>query len=302
MGTPEFAVPSLELLASRHEVVRVFTQPDRPSGRGQKLAAPPVKQSAAALGLPVDQPSKITAPVVFEGLRAIGAEVIVVVGYGKIIPQAIIDLPRLGVVNLHASVLPKYRGAAPINWAIINGETVTGVTTMQIDAGLDTGAMLLKEEIPILPDDDAITLGRRMAPIGAALLATTLDQLECGAIRPVSQDNAAATIARALSKEDGRADWSVGADALRNRVRGLAPWPGVYTTFRGGTLKIEKVVADSTQSDAGPGTLMIEGRRVFAVCGTGRVELLEVQPEGKRRMPASDFANGARLLPGERLG
>jgi methionyl-tRNA formyltransferase len=302
MGAPEFAVPSLERLASEHEIAAVFTQPDRPSGRGQKLAAPPVKQAALALGLTVHQPLKIRTPEVLELLRSIGADSIVVVGYGKIIPQTIIDLPRLGVINLHASLLPKYRGAAPINWAIIRGETITGVTTMKIDAGLDTGDMLLREEIAIASDDDTVTLGARLAATGAPLLARTLDALSRGEITPVPQDHSQHSLAPILRKEDGLADWSLSAEELRNRVRGLQPWPGVYTPFRGGTLKIENAAAEDSAGSEPPGTMTVVGHRLFVTCGSGSLELLEVRPEGKRRMSAADFLNGARVQPGERLG
>jgi methionyl-tRNA formyltransferase len=301
MGTPEFAVPSLERLASQHQVAAVFTQPDRPSGRGQKLAAPPVKQVALALGLKVHQPLKIRTQEVFDLLRSIAADAIVVVGYGKIIPQTIIDLPRLGVINLHASLLPKYRGAAPINWAIMRGETHTGVTTMKIDAGLDTGDMLLREEVAIAPDDDAVTLASRLAVLGAPLLARTLDGLARGAITAIPQDHSQHSLAPILRKEDGLADWTQSAEELRNRVRGLQPWPGVFTTFRNGTLKIEKAAAENIAHAEQPGTLRIAGHQLFVACGSGRLELLEVRPEGKRRMSAADFLNGARVQPGERF-
>ena len=231
-------------------------------------------------------------------LRSIAADAIVVVGYGKLIPPVIIDMPRLGIVNLHASLLPKYRGAAPINWALVRGETQTGVTTMKIDAGLDTGDMLLKETIDIAPDDDTVTLGRKLAAIGAPLLARTLDGLERGQITPLPQDPAQATLAPILSKEDGRADWTLPAGELLNRVRGFAPWPGVYTQFRDGMLHIWRAAVMESQA-APPGTLVVAGRRVFAACGTGSLELLEVQPEGKKRMPAADFLNGARVQAGE---
>jgi methionyl-tRNA formyltransferase len=229
------------------------------------------------------------------------------VGYGKIIPQSIIDLPRWGVINLHASLLPKYRGAAPINWAIVRGETRTGVTTMKIDAGLDTGDMLLREEIPIAPDDDAITLGLRLAAIGAPLLARTLDGLSRSEITPVPQDHSQHTLAPILRKEDGLADWTLSAEELHNRVRGLQPWPGVFTLFRGGTLKLEKTKIENAASENAahleqPGTLLVTGQRLFVACGSGRLELLEVRPEGKRSMPAADFLNGARVQPGEQCG
>ena len=301
MGTPEFAVPSLQRLASEHEIAQVFTQPDRPSGRGQKVNASPVKRAAVELGLAVHQPLKIRTPEVLELLRSIAADAIVVVGYGKIIPQSIIDLPRLGVINLHASLLPKYRGAAPVNWAIVRGETRTGVTTMKIDAGLDTGDILLTEEIAIAPEDDAVSLGVRLATIGASLLARTLEGLARGEITAVPQDHSQHTLAPILRKEDGLADWSLSAEELHNRVRGLQPWPGVYTMFRG-TLKLEKVAAENTPHETPPGTLIVAGHQLFVACGSGRLELLEVRPEGKRGMSAADFLNGARLQPGERLG
>ena len=300
MGTPEFAVPSLELLAQHYEIAAVFTQPDRPSGRGQKLAQTPVKRTAFALNLSVHEPQKINTPDVLTQLRDIAADAIVVVGYGKLIPQIIIDMPRLGIVNLHASLLPKYRGAAPINWALVRGETQTGVTTMKIDAGLDTGDMLLKETIDIAPDDDTSTLGRKLAVIGAPLLVRTLDGLERGEITPIPQDHAQATIAPILKKEDGRADWTLPATDLLNRVRGFAPWPGVYTKFREGTVSIWRAaIADSPA--AAPGSLTVTGRRVFVACGSGSLELLELQPEGKKRMSVADFLNGARVRPDERF-
>jgi methionyl-tRNA formyltransferase len=300
MGTPEFAVPSLELLAARYDVAAVFTQPDRPSGRGQKLAQTPVKRAALALNLPVHEPLKITATEVLHLLESLAADAMVVVGYGKLIPQVIIDMPPLGIINLHASLLPKYRGAAPINWALVRGESQTGVTTMKIDAGLDTGNMLLKETIDIAPDDDTVTLGRKLAAIGAPLLARTLDGLERGEITPIPQDDGQATLAPALRKEDGRADWTLSAVELLNRVRGFAPWPGVYTKFREGTLNIWRAAA-AEPSTAALGTLTVAGRRVFVACGNGSLELLEVQPEGKKRMPAADFLNGARVQAGESL-
>jgi len=241
MGTPEFAVPALKLLhGSGYKIAGVFTQPDKPVGRGQQVTAPPVKRATLELGLTVYQPPKIRPPEVFELLKSLHPDAIVIVGYGKIIPQHIIDLPRLGCINLHASLLPKYRGAAPVNWAIVRGETVTGVTTMKIDAGLDTGDMLLRREIPIEPEDDAVTLGRKLAEIGAPLMVETLRGLETGTIKPVQQDHSQATLAPILKKEDGLIDWSVSARDIANRVRGLVPWPGAYTRFRGGTLLVWK--------------------------------------------------------------
>ncbi len=302
MGTPEFAVPSLERLAAEHDVARVFTQPDRPANRGQKLTAPPVKQSALALGLAVEQPLKIRTPEVFATLQAIAADAIVVVGYGKLIPQSIIDLPRLGVINLHASLLPKYRGAAPINWAIVRGETTTGVTTMKIDAGLDTGDMLLREEVAIAPEDDAVSLGAKLAQIGAPLLSRTLAGLERGEITPVPQDHSQHSLAPILRKEDGLANWSLSAREVHNRVRGLAPWPGVYSPYRGSVLRVEKSAVDESPASDAPGTLIVEDKRLFVACGRGRLELLEVRREGRRKLSTKDFLIGERLQPGERLG
>ncbi len=301
MGTPEFAVPTLRLLhASGYEIAGVFTQPDKPVGRSQQLTAPPVKRAALDLGLAIHQPAKIRPSEVFELLKSLQPDAIVIVGYGKIIPQHIIDLPRHGCINLHASLLPKYRGAAPVNWAIVRGETVTGVTTMKIDAGLDTGDMLLRREILIEPDDDAVTLGRKLAEIGAPLMVETLRGLEAGTITPVPQDHSQATLAPILKKEDGLIDWSQPARDIANRVRGLVPWPGAYTRFRGGTLQVWKCRRQNAECRMGE--LLVQGRSLFAGCGDGAVELLEVQLEGKRRMSAADFVNGARIQPGEKLG
>jgi methionyl-tRNA formyltransferase len=300
MGTPEFAVPTLEAVASRHQMAGVFTQPDKPAGRGQNLAPPPVKRCAERLGLALFQPAKIRTPEVHETLRSLAPDAVVIVGYGKIIPQSIIDIPRLGCVNLHASLLPKYRGAAPVNWAIIRGETRTGLTTMKIDAGLDTGDTLLRAETEIAPEDDAESLGRRLAGLGAPLMLETLEGLESGTIIPQPQNHAEATLAPILKKEDGLIDWTWTAEEIVNRVRGLVPWPGAYSEFRGSLLHVWKARA-AEQLTSTPGTLVARGRRLLAAAGEGSVELLELQVEGKRRIPAADFINGARLLPGESL-
>lgn len=304
LGTPDFAVPTLRaLVAAGHRVVAVYTQPDRPKGRGQQLAAPPVKLAALELGLPVFQPLKIRAADVFPQLQAHSADVHVIVGYGQIIPQSIIDLPRLGIINVHASLLPKYRGAAPIQWAIAEGETVTGVTTMQIDAGLDTGDILLKAETPIDPEETAIELGPRLAESGARLLIETLDGLAAGRIISQPQDPAQATLAPILTKEDGQLNWNWSAARIHNRVRGFQPWPGGTTTFRGQPLQIWRTkLAPNASPGLAPGQLRAEGKRLFAGCGAGSVlELGEVQQSGKKRVPAADFVNGARLAPGEIL-
>lgn len=241
LGTPAFAVPTLEhIAAAGHEVLAVVTQPDRPRGRGQHSAASPVKQTAERLGIVVYQPERIRRPEAVEYLRTQNADAMVVVGYGQIIPQSIIDLAQIGIINVHASLLPKYRGAAPVQWSIVNGETRTGVTTMRIDAGLDTGDILQQAETDIGPDETAVDLGVRLATLGANLLGETLKGLAAGTITPRKQDSAAATYAPLLKKENGLIDWTQPAPSIHNRVRGLQPWPGAYTTFRRQTLNIWK--------------------------------------------------------------
>jgi len=293
LGTPAFAVPTLEkILEAGHTVVTVITQPDRPKGRGQELSLSPVKEAALRHGLPVLQPERIRRPEVVARLAEYRADAMVVVGYGQIIPQSIIDLPRHGIINVHASLLPKYRGAASVQWAIVNGETVTGVTTMRIDAGLDTGDMLLRAETAIGPDETAIALGARLAVMGADLLIQTLARIEAGTIVPERQDSSRATYAPILKKEDGRIDWRLPALAIHNRVRGLQPWPGAYTGFRGQTLRIWK-------------TRLSNDLKLIpmVVCGDGvGLELVEVQLEGKKRISGADFARGQRLQENESFG
>jgi methionyl-tRNA formyltransferase len=300
LGTPSFAVPTLErIVDAGHLVTAVLTQPDRPRGRGQQLAPPPVKEAALRLGLPVYQPERVRRPEAVEFLRGQAADAMVVVGYGQIIPQLVIDLAPLGIINVHGSLLPKYRGAGPIQWAILNGETRTGVTTMRIDAGLDTGAMLLKAETEIPPDEDAPSLGRRLAAMGAELLVETLAGLDAGAIVPQAQDPALATYAPMLKKEDGRIDWTRDAAAIHNQVRGLQPSPGAYTQFRGQTLHVRR--SRVVQTSGTPG-MVASVKPLVVGCGTGALELIEVQSEGRKRLSASDFANGQRLIENERLG
>jgi methionyl-tRNA formyltransferase len=295
LGTPSFAVPTLEaIVKAGHHVAAVLTQPDRPRGRGQQLAPPPVKEAALRLGLPVYQPERVRRPEAVEFLRAQAADAMVVVGYGQIIPQVVIDLAPLGIVNVHGSLLPKYRGAGPIQWAILNG-----VTTMRIDAGLDTGAMLLKAETEIPPDEDAPSLGRRLAAMGAELLVETLEGLAAGAIVPEAQDPALATYAPMLKKEDGRIDWTRPAAAIHNQVRGLQPSPGAYTQFRGQTLHVRR--SRVAETGGRPGTV-VRVKPLVVACGTGSLELIEVQSEGRKRLSAADFANGQRLTENEVLG
>jgi methionyl-tRNA formyltransferase len=298
LGTPAFAVPTLErAVEAGHEVLAVFTQPDRPKGRGQKDAMPPVKEAALLLGLPVHQPERIRKPEVVEQLRALAPDAMVVVGYGQIIPQAILDIPPQGIINVHASLLPKYRGAAPIQWAIARGESRTGVTTMKIDAGLDTGDMLLKWETEIGPDETAVKLGARLAVAGADLLVKTLDELDT--IEPEKQDHAQASYAPILKKEDGRIDWSMSAEEIVNRMRGFEPWPGCYGSLRGQRFHIWK--AKQAEGLFHQGHLQILGTKLYAGCKGGAIELLEVQLEGKKRMTAAAFLNGFTLNESEVL-
>ncbi|MGA9798462.1 MAG: methionyl-tRNA formyltransferase [Terriglobales bacterium] len=302
-GTPAFAVPTLEkLVEAGFEVPLVVTQPDKPKGRGMELALSPVKQRALRLGLPVGQPDKIKNNEEFRRqLAEIAPSAIVVVGYGRIIPQWMIDLPPLGNLNLHASLLPKYRGAAPIQWAIARGENVTGVTTMRIDAGLDTGDILLQKEIPISPQDTAVTLAPRMAAIGAELMVETLRGLRSGIVSARPQDNARATLAPILKKEDGQIDFHRTAQEVLNCLRGFQPWPGAYTSFRGKNLQIW--AAQPVERAVSPAAIVVENGRLIVGCGSGSaLQLLEVQLEGKKRMPAAAFVHGHQPRAGEKLG
>jgi len=302
LGTPEFAVPSLDaLVAAGHSVVAVFTQPDRPKGRGQQLAESPVKQSALRLGLPVFQPERIRRPDSFEQLRAFGADLMVVVGYGQIIPQSIIDLPRHGILNVHASLLPKYRGAAPIQWAIANGETSTGVTIMQIDAGLDTGDMLAKARTDIRSDETAPELSARLAPMGAQLLIDTIGGIERGTATREKQNDSEATLARILKKEDGRVDWTTPARQINDRRRGFTPWPGAYTTFRGQPLSLLRTEALEDKSLL-PSVIRVDEKSLLVGTGDGALAISEVQPGGKKRMSVEAYINGYQPRNGERMG
>ncbi len=305
-GTPDFAVPSLKALASEHEVAAVFTQPDRPKGRGNRLAESPVKTAAATLSIPIHQPERVRRPPNPELLQSFSADLMVVVGYGQIIPQAIIDLPKHGILNVHASLLPQYRGAAPIQWAIANGETKTGVTIMQIDAGLDTGDMLLAALVAIEPDETAPELSERLADIGADLLLKALRQIEAGTVHRQKQNDADATFAPILKKEDGLIEWRRPAQEIYNRLRGFTPWPGAYTAFRGEKLLILRgcpVKPGDAASELAPGVLQSETRRLLVGCGGNtRFEILELQLAGKSRMSAEAFLNGYRPIEGQMLG
>ena len=304
MGTPEFAVPSLRRIVEvGHEVLTVYTQPDRPKGRGGQVTASPIKETALSLGLSVSQPERIRREPNVSELRALHPDTMVVVGYGQIIPQSIIDIPPAGIINVHASLLPKYRGAAPIQWAMANGETTTGVTTMRIDAGLDTGDMLLKWSTPIGPEENALELSPRLAEAGAELLVETLAGLQLGIIQPQPQDSLQATLAPILKKEDGMIDWSWTAATIFNRSRGLLPWPGIYTTFRGQHLHIWKTRPIADPAAGQPGHLHATHKHLFVACGEDTaLEILELQIQGRKRVSAEAFLAGHRLTDNELLG
>ena len=301
-GTPQFAVGTLEaVLAAGHQVELVLTQPDRVAGRGLAPQGSAVKAAALRHGLPLLQPEKIKHnQELRDRLEAVAPEAILVVAYGRIVPDWMLALPRYGCINLHGSLLPKYRGAAPIQWAVANGETVTGVTTMRLDAGLDTGPMLLAQALPIAPEETAADLFESLADKGAGLMVQTLAGLEDGSVTPVEQDHASATLAPILTREDGRMDFARTAAELVNRWRGFQPWPGAFTTLRGKKLIVNRMrLADVSCPQ---GELRVEQDQLFVGCSNGAIELLEVQMEGKKRMPASEFLHGFQLKSGERVG
>jgi methionyl-tRNA formyltransferase len=303
-GTPEFAVPSLQRLAAEPgiSVEGVITQPDRPRGRGQHISGSPVKEAALAANLHVFQPETIKSDSAQEFLKRIAPDAVVIIAYGQIIPARLLTLPRIGWINLHASLLPRYRGAAPIHWAIANGETTTGLTTMQIDAGMDTGPTLLQHELEIGPDETSPELAARMSEIGAGLIVDSLLRLDRGEISPQPQDNGKASYAPILKKEDGRIDWTRTAPQIYNRMRGFAPWPGAYTTFRGQTCHVWGRPESSAAAEGhiAPGEIVSSMKDVYVVCGEKTCLRLEsVQLEGRKRISAREFANGARITHGE---
>ena len=311
LGTPEFAVPTLEKLISSpaHEVVALVTQPDRPAGRGKHIFPPPTKVVAQAHGIEVLQPEKLSrSPDVVERMRQLKPDVLVMVAFGQILKKDVLTLAPFGVVNLHGSLLPKLRGAAPINWAIINGEVETGNTTMISDEGVDTGVMLLQQKVPIAPDASAEDLAHTMAVTGATLILQTLDQLAAGTLKPTPQDNAQATFAPRLSKDMGIINWRKSANDLHNLVRGLSPWPGTWTYINGQVLKIVHVtpmLGAQADGKTAPGTLVVDHERIMVACGENGedlLELLEVQPANKAKMKARDWVNGARIASGTHLG
>jgi methionyl-tRNA formyltransferase len=295
-GTPAFALPAFEAVRAAHEIVTVISQPDRPAHRGQKLTPPPVKVAALAAGLPVLQPPRLRDPGWPERLRALGADVAVVVAFGQILPQGVLDAPARGSINIHASLLPTYRGAAPIQWAIIRGETITGITTFQMDAGMDTGPMLLQADTPIGPEETAGELSERLALLGARVILDTLARLDT--LRPRPQPEGA-TLAPRLKKTDGVLDWPRPATALVNLVRGCNPWPGATTTAAGGSLTIWR--ARAVAGGGAPGTLIAHERTLAVATGEGALLPLEVQPESRRAIVWDDYLRGARLTAGRPL-
>jgi methionyl-tRNA formyltransferase len=308
-GTPQFAVPALQaLIAAGHDVALAVTQPDRPVGRTRQLTAPPVKEAALLAGLPVTQPEKIRNNAAFRiQLETIAPDAIVVVAYGRIIPRWMLDLPKFGCVNLHGSLLPKYRGAAPIQWAVAMGERVTGNTTMLLEEGLDTGPILLQQAIPIDPEQTSPDLFAALAEAGAPLVVETLAGLEKGTIQPRAQDHSLATMAPILDREDGRMDFAHRtAVELKNRWRGFQPWPGAFTTLDGKKLIVHRMeIAERSRVDgeAAPGLVRVEANRLFVACaGNTWIELAEIQLEGKKRLMAAEFLRGTQLAPDTRLG
>ncbi|MGH9780097.1 MAG: methionyl-tRNA formyltransferase, partial [Candidatus Acidiferrales bacterium] len=281
------------------------TQPDRPKGRGLEPTPPPVKVAAQELGLRVEQPDKLKGEAGRALLERYRPDTVVIVGYGQLIPADLLKIPKHGWINLHASLLPKYRGAAPVQWALINGETTTGVTTMRIDAGLDTGPILLQRETPITDNDTAATLAARLAELGVGLMMETLRGLEAGTVKPKPQDNSRASKAPLLKKEHGRLDWSLPARALFNLIRGLVPWPGAFTNFRGQLLHIWRAAEAAPEGVAqapAPGTLLVEKHALYVACRESTwLRLEELQPANRKRMTAADFLNGFHVQPGERF-
>ncbi len=308
MGTPAFAVPSLEaLIHAGHEVVGVCTQPDRPRGRGQTVAPSPVKALALVKGLPVVQPTKMSSPEFLRQVSDWRPDLIAVTAFGRILPRVILDLPPRGCVNVHASLLPNYRGAAPIQWALMRGESNTGITTMLMDEGMDTGAVLLQHTVPIASEETAVELGARLAKVGGALLVETLTQVEAHSVAPREQDHTQATLAPLLKKDDGVIRWTQSAEEIVNRIRGCAAWPGSWTFHHRHRLIVWKARVDSRGGSANtdrrrPGTILAVGPAAFWVeTGEGGVEVLDVQPVNKKRMSVEQFLRGYALRVHDRL-
>jgi methionyl-tRNA formyltransferase len=304
MGTPSFAVPTLRAIhESNHELIGVVTQPDKPRGRGRKLGISPVKELAMGLRLPIMQPETTRDEAFMEEVNRMSPDVIVVAAYGRMLTRELLDLPPHGCINVHASLLPKYRGAAPIQWAIVNGERRTGVTIMKMDEGMDTGDILLTQQVEITDTDTAQSLHDRLAQVGAGLVINALDGVERGTIRPAPQDNSMASYAPPLKKEDGLIDWSRAARVIYNRIRGFDPWPGAFTYLRGSRLKVfsGEVVEEEVRDT--PGKVVQSGPEGVRVStGTGFLVIEEVQLEGRKRMPVREFLIGNEIPPGTQLG
>ena len=302
-GTPDFAVPSLRaLLAGPDEVIVVVCQPDRPAGRGQQLRPPPVKTLAQSRAMPVLQPLKLRSEDFATALRAWSPDLGVVAAYGRILPSAILELPRLGCINVHASLLPKYRGAAPIQWAILRGETATGVTIMQMNERMDEGDILLQREIPIGTDETYGELQERLSELGAEVLVEALVDMEAGKLVNRAQDDAAATLAPLIDKADGAIDWSLSSHEIARRVRAFNPWPSAFTRLRGKLLKLHRARALTEAAPAPPGTVLREGAEIRVATGQGVLAIDELQLEGRKRMSIEEFARGGGLSTGARLG
>jgi methionyl-tRNA formyltransferase len=304
MGSATFALPSLDaLFEAGLTITAVITQPDKPSGRGQAVQGPPVKKRALDLQLPVYQPKSLKGEEAQQLFAALSPDLIVVVAYGKILPSWLLHLPRYGCINLHGSLLPRYRGAAPVHWAVANGEIQTGVCTMLLDEGLDTGPVYLCEESAILPDETVGTVYDRLASIGGPLVLRTVQGIVSGALQPKPQDNSQATLAPLLQKEDGYLDWRRPAVELHNRVRAFNPWPATVTKFRGSSCKILKTaLAAGGPLQADPGTIIAAKGRLSVACGDGcPLDILSIQPENRKAISGADFSNGARLQPGEKF-
>lgn len=304
MGTPDFSVPTLEkIIEAGHEVIGVVTQPDKAKGRGKKVVFPPVKETALAHNLPVYQPRRARDPEFIEEMKTLNPDVMVVVAFGQILPKAILDIPKYGCINVHASLLPKYRGAAPIQWAVIRGEKVSGVTTMQMDVGLDTGDMLLKKEVLLDEEETGGSLHDKLSTLGGDLLIETLEKIEAGDIHPEKQDDSqAGEYARMLDKNLGRIDFSMPAAEIERLIRGLNPWPSAFTSYNGKTMKLWKAKADNCGQGV-PGQVIHVDKNSFTVqTGQGTLQILELQMEGKKRMDAGAFLRGCPLETGTMLG
>lgn len=302
-GTPAIAVPALSALAEVSQVVLVVCQPDRPAGRGLSVTEPAVKVRARELGIEVLQPTKVRTPDFAADLRARDLDVAVVMAYGRILPVGVLEAPRLGCVNLHASILPKYRGAAPITWSVVNGETTTGVSVMQMDEGMDTGPVFTVREVPIGPDATAGEVSDLLAACAAEVVRLDLPRVVRGELRATPQDHAAATMAPMLTKEDGRIDWSRPAARVHDHARGMSPWPGAWTTVGGKLLKVLETRIGMGEAGGAPGEVVVAHKgRCEVACGDGRVEIVRAQVEGKKALGASDLVSGRTLAMGMRLG